>query len=323
VEAKQREANALVAKARAVKKRGPVGATTKKNEKRKSSKMEDSVRQLREAQQTLNYLELGDASISAPFTSRAVSIKCCKDVIQQGRCTLVTMLQIYKILGVNCLVNALVLSKLFLHGVKQGDRQLTALGLVVTVLFYFVTRAEPLPTLATKRPPSSVLCLQAVLSITLQFAIHSTAILIATDVALSYVDPYDPSMVPDGAFNPNALNTCTFILTCLATINTFAVNYHGRPFMEDLHENKLLYRSLQASYAILFICALEAFPPLNDLLQLSPLPSLKREMVEFSYFGFWHDAARAFDFPPLLCSLMMLDTLLVFACERTVRAVLS
>jgi magnesium-transporting ATPase (P-type) len=63
-------------------------------------------------------------------------------MIQQGRCTLVTMLQIYKILGINCLVNAMVLSNLFLHGVKQGDRQLTILGMAVAALFFFVTRAE-------------------------------------------------------------------------------------------------------------------------------------------------------------------------------------
>jgi cation-transporting ATPase 13A1 len=185
------------------------------------------MKQMREAQDELDYVELGDASVAAPFTSRAVSIKCCKDVIQQGRCTLVTMLSIYKILGVNCLVNAMVLSRLFLYGVKQGDRQLTALGIVVAAMFYFVTRAEPLPTLSVTRPPSSVMCGQALLSISSQIVIHSVAILLVSEAALSFVDPYDPSLVPDGPFNPNVLNSATFIMTSLATINTFAVNYRG------------------------------------------------------------------------------------------------
>jgi manganese-transporting P-type ATPase len=227
VEKKQRAANATIAKVKAEKKVDPVTGTNsdKKSKKKyatatsssRSTIFEESVRQLRQAQDELDQVELGDASVAAPFTSRAVSIKCCKDVIQQGRCTLVTMLQIYKILGINCLVNAFVLSELFLHGVKQGDRQLTILGIAVAALFFFVTRAEPLPTLSPTQPPASVLCSEALISIAGQCMIHIAAILITTECALSYVDPFDPSLVPDGTFNPNVLNTCTFLMTCVAT----------------------------------------------------------------------------------------------------------
>lgn len=215
VESKQKEAAQMIADARSENKRE--GKTRKTSSKKSKASLEVSLRKLREAKEELDQVELGDASVAAPFTSRAVSIKCCKDVIQQGRCTLVTMLQIYKILGINCLINALVLSKLFLHGVKQGDRQLTILGIVVAALFFFVSRAEPLPTLSVIRPPSSVLCTQALVSITSQFCLHFTTILLATEAALSFVDPFDPSMVPDGPFNPNVLNSCTFLLTCLST----------------------------------------------------------------------------------------------------------
>jgi manganese-transporting P-type ATPase len=216
VESKQAEANEKVAEAKAEQKQNGK-SKKKKSKKSRATSLEESLRLLQEAQEELDRVELGDASVAAPFTSRAVSIKCCKDVIQQGRCTLVTMLQIYKILGINCLVNALVLSKLFLHGVKQGDRQLTILGIAVAALFYFVTRAEPLSTLSPIRPPASVLCTQAFVSITSQFLLHLTTILIATEAALSFVDPFDPSLVPDGPFNPNVLNTCAFLFTCLAT----------------------------------------------------------------------------------------------------------
>jgi cation-transporting ATPase 13A1 len=224
VESKQREASEKISRAKTDKKK----KKAKKTSKTHQSALEEALRQLNEAQEELDQVELGDASVAAPFTSRAVSIKCCKDVIQQGRCTLVTMLQIYKILGINCLVNALVLSKLFLHGVKQGDRQLTILGIVVAALFFLVTRAQPLSTLSPVRPPASVLCLQALVSISGQFLIHLVAILVATEAAMSFSDPFDPSMIPDGPFNPNVLNSCTFLLTCLATstcesLNSFAV----------------------------------------------------------------------------------------------------
>lgn len=217
VEKKQREATATIVRMKADDKKDRKAASKTKAVSSRVSVIEESMRQLHQAQQELEQVELGDASVAAPFTSRAVSIKCCKDVIQQGRCTLVTMLQIYKILGINCLVNAFVLSELFLHGVKQGDRQLTILGFAVAALFFFVTRAEPLPTLSPLRPPSSVLCGEALISIAGQVLIHIAGILVVTECALSYVDPYDPSIVPDGPFNPNVLNTCTFLLTCVST----------------------------------------------------------------------------------------------------------
>jgi len=289
------------------------------------------MRQLQEAQDELDQIELGDASIASPFTSRMVSIKCCKDVLQQGRCTLVTMLQIYKILGVNCLVNAMILSKLFLHGVKQGDRQLTIVGLFVAGLFFFVTRGRPLPNLSAMHPPTSVLCSQALLSISTQFAVHYACMIIATEVALSFVDPYDPSMIPDGPFNPNTLNTCTFLVSVLATVNTFAVNYRGEPFVEPLRQNKMLFRSLQACYAVLFACALEIFPPLNDLFQLAEFPDTTGAgSLEWMTDSFDSDQSspplvsaltrlvKSIGFRSFMTGLMICDTVLVFVFERLI-----
>ena len=307
LEAKQRDATAALGK------------------KNKASTLEASLRKLQEAQDELDHVELGDASVASPFTSRAMSIKCCKDVLQQGRCTLVTMLQIYKILGVNCLVNALVLTKLHMHGVKQGDRQLTILGLAVAAMFFFVTRGKPLPTLSPHRPPSSVLCAQALLSIAAQFLVHLAAILIATDAALAFVDPYDPSIIPDGSFNPNVLNTCTFLLTMVATVNTFVVNYKGRPFMEDFHENKLLLRSVQVCHAVLLICALEIFPPLNDLLQLAPFPSTDMGVstdddwvASVAQAGGLTGLVRSLGFPAFMFLLMTADTAIAYGVEKAI-----
>jgi len=252
---------------------------------------------------------------------------CCTDILQQGRCTLVTMTQIYKILGVQCLVNALVLTKLHQKGVKQGDRQLTAVGLVVSVLFLFVTRGKPLSKLSTQKPPSSVLSRETLLSMTVQFGVHFSAIMAVTCVSDAYVDPYDPSIVPDGPFHPNTLNTATFLITVLATINAFLVNYRGRPFMEDLTENKLLFRSIQGCYFVLFVCASEAFLPLNQLLQLSPLPSWGPPSFSGhgGELGLVHDlmlqAVKLVGFRTMLCVIMFLDTALVCVAEKIIRSV--
>ena len=303
----------------------------KKKRKKKQSLME-SLQAMQEAEQEMAASSLGDASVASPFTSRTMSIKCTKDVLQRGRCTLVTMLQIYKILGVNCLVNAMVLTTLHLVGAKQGDRQLTAVGFIIAFLFYFITKGQPLNELSPKRPPSTVLCLEALMSIAIQFFIHFSCIQLIGTMASLLIDPYEPSYnVPDGPFHPTILNTVTFLMTVLAYINTFVVNYRGRPFMENLTENKVLLRTLQGCYAILLICTLEIFPPLNQLLQLVPLPP---DVESTKYFlslstdsttdhhpildFFVTQILPTFGFKPTICFFMILDFIGVYISQKTI-----
>ncbi len=195
VEAKQRKALKGIAKLEEQITSKKKGDKEKSRRKKRKKAWEEHVKALAEAEDELNNVSLGDASVASPFTSRVTSIKCTKDVLQRGRCTLVTMLQIYKILGVNCLVNALVLSRLHLVGAKQGDSQLTAVGFVVAGLFFFVTKGQPLNKLSKSRPPSSVLSFQALLSVATQFAIHYVTIMAVTDMSRGYLDSkYDPSL---------------------------------------------------------------------------------------------------------------------------------
>lgn len=227
-----------------------------------------------------------------------------------------------------CLVNALVLTKLHQKGVKQGDRQLTAVGVVVAVLFLFVTRGKPLPKLSTRKPSSSVLCRADLSSMAIQFSIHFATIMTVTFISDVYVDPYDPSIVPDGPFHPNILNTATFLITVLSTVNTFLVNYRGNPHMESLWKNVLLYRSIQACYFVLFVCASEVFPPLNQLLQLSPLPTTGPPAFNLSRNGvvildLLLGAVNSVGFRAILCVVMGLDTGLVILAEKSLRSVME
>ena len=154
-------------------------------------------------------------------------------------------------------------------------------------------------------------------SLFVHFAIHYASMIVATEAALSFVDPFDPSMIPDGPFNPNALNTCTFLISVLATVNTFAVNYRGEPFVEPLRANKNLWKSLQLCYVILFACSLEIFPPLNDLFQLAEFPDVvgdgaKEGALDHSILT---RLVETLGFKLFMTGLMVCDTILVFLVE--------
>lgn len=115
---------------------------------------------------------LGDASVAAPFSSRISTIESVCNIVRQGRCTLVTTIQMYKILAVNSLISAYSLSVLHLQGIRYGDFQVTITGLLLASCFMFLTKAQPIKKLSTDRPQSNIFNPYLLLSVVGQFALH-------------------------------------------------------------------------------------------------------------------------------------------------------
>ena len=248
-------------------------------------------------------VKIGDASVAAPFTSKMPSIRGTVDIIRQGRCTLVTTIQMYQILALTCLISSYSLSVLHLDGVKYGDYQMTALGILMSVSFVTVSRSKPLERLSSVRPFGSVFHPALFLSILGQFALHLASMMLAVRESKKHLPPdYKPEL--DGEFKANVINSVVFLVSAVQQVSVFVVNLKGPPFMSGLTENSPLLYSLAATFVLTFLLASETIPQLNKFLQLVPFPTPQFRSLVLSLLAadiglsFFWDRLMTFLFAP-------------------------
>mmetsp|Transcript_10376 Transcript_10376/g.34080 ORF Transcript_10376/g.34080 Transcript_10376/m.34080 type:complete len:1431 (-) Transcript_10376:1171-5463(-) len=232
-------------------------------------------------------VKLGDASIAAPFTSKFPSVRSCVDIIRQGRCTLVSTIQMQQILALNCLIAAYSLSTLYMDGVRSGEAQMIASGVLLNIAGLSFSYAQPVQELSSSRPLASIFHPALSLSLAGQLAIHLGCMAYA--VHLSKLTAPDEEEGPPPTpligvaeeelagklitpFKPTLLNTVVFLIETAQQVSVLAVNYKGRPSMMAAAENKPLMLSLLGCGVGAFVCAFEVIPYLNQRLQLVPLP---------------------------------------------------
>ena len=228
-------------------------------------------------------------------------------------------------MALQCLISSYSLSVLYLDGVKYGDTQMTAMGMLGSISFMSVSRSKPLDRLSAVRPLTSIFHPALFISLLGQFAIHLTTMVIAVHFAKKEIgDEFEVNL--DGAFKPGILNTVVFLVSNVQQVTVFVVNLQGRPFMTGLTENRPLLWSLVCTFILTFMFASESVPGLNKYFQLVPFPDeafrdfiLKILMIDVSA-TFFLDRFMKFLFCPEILWASVKGTTMkdVFGLARTV-----
>lgn len=262
-------------------------------------------------EESVTVVKSGDASIAAPFTSKFSSVTCVCHVIKQGRCTLVTTLQMFKILALNALIAAYSQSVLYVKGIKFSDSQATLQGLLLAVSFLFISRSKPLKVLSKQRPLPNIFNIYTISTVLLQFIIHffslvylvqeagvytednlvNSTLLSSNDSQMSNVSTtnLNSTDLDVDEFKPNVVNSAVFIISMALQICTFSVNYRGRPFMENLMENKPLLYSTLGTIMIILCLSVGIIEGLNEQFEIVQFPYEFRitliAILVLDYFG--------------------------------------
>ena len=91
------------------------------------------------------------------------------------------------------MISSYSLSVLYLDGVKYGDVQMTAMGMLMTVAFTTVSRSKPLDKLSSVQPLTSIFHPSSFISLLGQFCVHFFIMMIAVHTAKEHLPPdYEP-----------------------------------------------------------------------------------------------------------------------------------
>ncbi|KAG1851058.1 hypothetical protein DFJ58DRAFT_842253 [Suillus subalutaceus] len=176
-------------------------------------------------------IKLGNPSCTAPFTSKLSHITPTTHIIRRGHCTLVSIIQMYKILTLNRLITAYSLPVQYLDGIKFGDNQLVEKNSQERPLGNIFNLYVLLPC-CSSLPPTLYLSL-----------IH----------IMNLPHFHEPAGVIDlkAMFEPSLLNAAIHFLGLSTGNHYFAED--GCPFREGIRKNSSLYWVLAGASTCCYI----------------------------------------------------------------------
>lgn len=263
-------------------------------------------------------IQMGDASVAAPFTSRAPSIRSVIQIIRQGRCTLLVAVQMMQIMMLESLISAYTFAAITMEGGRATEIQMIGSSVFVMVASIAFTYAKPAKRLSNVIPVKSVFHPSIFFSVVLQVLIHLVVLVSAMNWAKAEMGPDALSdlyafererdekltkimaanesadewgfgsllgggdmlsMFKSVPYRPNLLNTVMFLVKTAQQVSVLVVNYKGSPWMQGALENRALFLSMFACALGIAICSSGYIPWLNEMLELLVLPSELRSKV--------------------------------------------
>jgi manganese-transporting P-type ATPase len=263
-------------------------------------------------------VQMGDASVAAPFTSRAPSIRAVVQIIRQGRCTLLVAVQTMQIMMLESLVSAYTFAAITMEGGRSTEIQLIGSSVFVMIASIAFTYAQPNKKLSKVLPLKSVFSPAIFVSVLVQVTIHLGVLVYAMNWAKSQMGPdalselYEFERIRDEKltkamavqeeasadvsswmtggvdmwnmfksvpYSPNLLNTVMFLVKTSQQVAVLVVNYKGSPWMQGALENKALFLSMFSCALGIVVCSTGYVPVVNDTLELMVLPTLLRNKL--------------------------------------------
>ena len=263
-------------------------------------------------------VQMGDASVAAPFTSRAPSIRSVIQIIKQGRCTLLVAVQMMQIMMLESIISAFTFAAITMEGGRSTEIQLIGSSVFVMIASFAFTYAKPSMRLSNVIPLKSVFSPAIFISVILQVTIQLSVLVYAMSWAKSEMGPdalsdlyaferdrderlsklmrsQDESadsgllgfasgldmwsMFKSVPYRPNLLNTVMFLVKTSQQVSVLVVNYKGSPWMQGALENKALFLSMFMCSLGIAVCSTGCIPWLNDTLELLVLPGELRNKL--------------------------------------------
>jgi len=102
---------------------------------------------------------------------------------------------------------------------------------------------------------------------------HLYTLKFLVDLCEPFIDRSDESLVPDGEFKPNLKNSVMFVYQWWLQCSVIFVNYTGRPFMQDMNENKKLMYLLFANFCVAACLIFDYSEELRETFELVAYPN--------------------------------------------------